>query len=575
MRIMLVTYRYGMDIAGGGERYLRELMIRLAERGHEVEVYSTCSRQMILSPLSYLVWDNLYPEGEEEDSGVLIHRFRVLNPRPRKARKISQNLNQLQERERESNGFVSIMSEALEGFDEHCFLSGWHNLEMWQDGPARWTMGRADLIVGGSSLRSLTLEAYPYLSGPLLVEMPGRGSWEFELEKGKPRKLDLEFQPCRGAAVRLRVPRTTKPRGDDREVGIAVRQVKVEDDGRERDLDLARGWGELLDNGPEEVIGKTLWGAAGERPRRSSRWHKYLFGPRSPGLERGVADDAHRFDIIFGSMVPMVTMEFAGRAALQAGKPLVAFPLFHTRDPNHYWFHFKEALQLAAGVEANSPVIAELMRNWGFKAFAVGPGFDLDEFSSREIDGDRFRRDFGFGEGPLLLWVARKNVYKGYREAISALSMVRDEGFQASLAMIGPDEDYLPVSGEGVYYLGAKHRSTVLDAFDACDVFIFPSLHESFCLVFCEAWLRGKPVLGNAFCAAARGLIDHGVDGYLCASVEEYGLRTLELLRDRDKAGEMGERGRRKVLDTRGWEQLVERLEGELAAITGNRGGRP
>ncbi|HID09346.1 TPA: glycosyltransferase, partial [Candidatus Micrarchaeota archaeon] len=251
------------------------------------------------------------------------------------------------------------------------------------------------------------------------------------------------------------------------------------------------------------------------------------------------------------------------------GKPLIAFPLFHTRDPNHYWLHFKEVLENAAGVEANSPVIAELMKGWGFNAFAVGPGYDLEEFSSPDIDGDRFRREFGFGDRPLLLWVARKNIYKGYREAIAALEEVRGSGCSANLAMIGPDEDNLPVSGEGVYYLGAQPRATVLDAFDACDVFLFPSLHESFCLVFCEAWLRGKPVLGNVYCAAARGLIEHGRDGYLCKDAGDYGRRALELIRDPERAREMGELGREKVLSTRGWDRLVVELEKKMQSAAG------
>lgn len=570
MRIMLVTYRYGEDIAGGGERYLRELMIRLARRGHRVEVYTTRTHRMVLSPFSYLVWDNFLPPGSEEDGGVNIKRFTVRNPRPRRAKRMMGELNDLMKRERSSPDFLSLISEAVGGTQEHCFLSGWHALESWEDGPARWTQGRAELVVGGKGLTDLGLVAYAYLDSHLHVEILGRGSWEFELEKGKPRELRLEFAPCESVVVSLRVPRSVRPPEDDRELGVAVRKVVVTDGEGERELSLERGWTEFLESGPEEAIGKALWGASESRPRRASRWHEYLMGPRSPQMEKEVMGAARDFDLIFVSMVPMSTMNLAWRAANRAGKPMIAFPLFHTRDPNHYWFHFREVLENAAGVEANSPVIAELMEGWGFDAFAVGPGYDLEEFSSPNIDGDRFRREFGFGDRPLLLWVARKNVYKGYQEAISALQKVRDSGCPAALAMIGPDEDNLPVSGEGVYYLGAQPRSTVLDAFDACDVFLFPSLHESFCLVFCEAWLRGKPVLGNAYCAAARGLIDHGEDGYLCMDANDYGRRALELIHDPRKAREMGERGRDKVLRTRGWDRLVVELEKKLESVVNN-----
>jgi glycosyltransferase involved in cell wall biosynthesis len=207
------------------------------------------------------------------------------------------------------------------------------------------------------------------------------------------------------------------------------------------------------------------------------------------------------------------------------------------------------------------------MKGWGLGAFAIGPGYDLDEFASPLVDGDIFRREYGFGDRPILLWVGRKNVYKGYREAIASLRVVRESGCPAVLVMVGPDEDNLPVSGEGIYYLGALSREMLLNAFDACDVFLFPSLHESFCIVFGEAWLRAKPVLGNAYCAAARGLIEHGVDGFLCSDINDYGRRALELIKDPVRAHAMGERGREKVLETRGWDRLVDELELKLEEI--------
>ncbi len=567
MRIMLVTYRFGKDITGGGERYLRELMTRLAGRGHEVGVFTTRSRQMISSPFGYLVWDNFLPPGREEDEGVAVRRYEVRNPRPRRARALAEGILALQEKERERRDFASLMAEEMAGYAEHCFLSGWHRLEKWEDGYARWTRGEALLVAGGRNITGLAIEACSHLGGLLVIEVAGRGSWEFELEKGKLRELRLEFPPCGAAAVALQTQRVAHPPGDDRELGVAVRRVAVRDGGRERELDLGRGWVEFLGSGPEEVLGRALWQVAEGRPGRLVRRHEYLMGPRSPRLEKAVVSAAPRFDVVCASMVPMSTMRMAARAARAAGVPLVAFPLFHTRDPNHYWPHFRAVLEGAAGVDANSEAIAELMRAWGFNAFAVGPGYDLDEFASPHIDGGRFRREFGIGDRPMLLWVGRKNVYKGYREAMEALRLVREGGRPAVLVMVGPDEDQQPVSAEGVYYLGALPREKVLDAFDACDIFILPSLHESFCLVFCEAWLRGKPVLGNRYCAAARGLISHGEDGYLCADAGDYAARALELMGDGGKARGMGERGREKVLRTRGWDSKAREWEEKLLEI--------
>jgi glycosyltransferase involved in cell wall biosynthesis len=577
MRISLVTYRYGREVMGGGEKYLRELMTRLARKGHQVEVHTTRSRFMLASPLGYLLWDNLLPGGRRVEEGVEVFRYPVRNPAPRRAGRKWEKLLELQRREREEDAFFLSLAEAVDGKKEHCFLCGWHPCEEWEDGPARWSADRARLVAGGEDIEAVTMEAAVYLDGMLRVKVEGKGIWEFELEKGKPRELLLRFPPGGAVAMTLEVSRAGRPPGDARLLGAALRKVTVVEGSGARDLCLGRDWNDFLETAPEEVVGRVLWEAAARRKERYSRWHRYVMGPRSPELEKGAAEAAARSDVVLGSMVPVVTLETAWKAARKAGKPFVALPLFHSRDPNHYWSHFHQALAGAAGVEAGLESICELMRGWGFRPFAVGPGFNLEEFSSGGMEGEEFRSRYNLEGKPMLLWVGRKNLYKGYREAMETLRWVRRKGIPAVLVMAGPEEDHLPVSAEGVYYLGALPRRELLGAYEACDVFVFPSLHESFCLVFGEAWLKGKPVLGNAYCAAARGLIENGVDGYLCRGVEEFGRRAEELLRDPEKARRMGEHGRRKITAARGWDVLVDKMERELEDIveTGTRGSAP
>ena len=74
MRVCYVVQRYGMQIAGGAEQHCREMAERLAQRGHEVEVATTCAQ-------SYVDWANEYPAGTSELNGVTVHRFPVVRPR--------------------------------------------------------------------------------------------------------------------------------------------------------------------------------------------------------------------------------------------------------------------------------------------------------------------------------------------------------------------------------------------------------------------------------------------------------------------------------------------------------------
>ena len=74
MRIAMVVQRYGMEIVGGAERLCRGVAEGLAERGHEIEVLTSCAR-------SYVTWANAYPEGVESLNGVMVRRFRTVEER--------------------------------------------------------------------------------------------------------------------------------------------------------------------------------------------------------------------------------------------------------------------------------------------------------------------------------------------------------------------------------------------------------------------------------------------------------------------------------------------------------------
>lgn len=74
MRLLFVVQRYGPQVAGGAELCCRHYATRLAGRGHDVEVLTTCA-------LSYVDWANELPAGTERHDGVTVHRLPVLQPR--------------------------------------------------------------------------------------------------------------------------------------------------------------------------------------------------------------------------------------------------------------------------------------------------------------------------------------------------------------------------------------------------------------------------------------------------------------------------------------------------------------
>ena len=70
MKVAYVVPRYGTAIIGGAETAARRFAEELvAARGWGVEVLTTCAED-------FVTWDDVYPEGEETLSGVVVRRFR-------------------------------------------------------------------------------------------------------------------------------------------------------------------------------------------------------------------------------------------------------------------------------------------------------------------------------------------------------------------------------------------------------------------------------------------------------------------------------------------------------------------
>jgi glycosyltransferase involved in cell wall biosynthesis len=69
-KIGVVALRYGPDVLGGAERILRGMAEQLRARGYDVEVLTTCGRDMG-------DWKNHYPAGETLVNGVPVRRFPI------------------------------------------------------------------------------------------------------------------------------------------------------------------------------------------------------------------------------------------------------------------------------------------------------------------------------------------------------------------------------------------------------------------------------------------------------------------------------------------------------------------
>jgi glycosyltransferase involved in cell wall biosynthesis len=181
----------------------------------------------------------------------------------------------------------------------------------------------------------------------------------------------------------------------------------------------------------------------------------------------------------------------------------------------------------------------------------IGAGVDQAELTNGRISGERFRLKHGLTSRHIVLFVGRKESGKRYDLALAAVEALNDPN--TILVMIGADVDGKRLPSSSVLYLGSLPRDELLDAYDACDVFVMPSESESFGLVFLEAWMRRKPVIGNANCGPVAALINDEDDGFLCETIEEIITRLRQLFQNPVRAEQMGNTGYTKVIQRYTW----------------------
>jgi glycosyltransferase involved in cell wall biosynthesis len=287
-------------------------------------------------------------------------------------------------------------------------------------------------------------------------------------------------------------------------------------------------------------------------------------GPHSVRLLSSAARLMRTRDVVLVGFLPFALVWQITRVARWLGRPTVILPLFHPGDIYHHFSAHYRALGRADAVLAQTAYSVDLFKQLvpASNPVQVGAGVDVAAFS-RPVSGDRFRAKYGLAGTKIVLLVGRKEPSKRYDLAVEAIDLIDDE--RITLVMVGRDIDGRPVTSPRTRYLGPLDQQDLLDAYDACDVFLLPSEQESFGIVFLEAWMLRKPVIGNRLCGPVASLIRDGRDGYLCGDAEEIAGRIVSLIADPSLARALGDAGHERVRAHHTW-QAVARKVGDVYA---------
>jgi glycosyltransferase involved in cell wall biosynthesis len=183
-----------------------------------------------------------------------------------------------------------------------------------------------------------------------------------------------------------------------------------------------------------------------------------------------------------------------------------------------------------------------------------------------------FRCEHGLGKA-LVAFVGANTYDKGAFALTRAVIQLNLSGLSTDLVCVGPQDETLqvflqrlspeengPARGH-VHVWGTVDEECKHRLLGACDVFALPSQVDTFGIVFLEAWLHGKPVIG-ANAGGIPDLVHHEENGLLVPFGEVDALATAirRLLAEPVLATRLGAAGRQMVLQRYTWRQTYQTL---------------
>ncbi len=492
MRALHITFRYGKEVYGGAELYLRNLSEGLLKRGIETDVCTTRAHTLTPFIKSGTHFDNTL--SNETINGIRVVRFPVI-PQSRHLSLLFEKKIQGQrdrEEQRCSHKIRGVIEDSL-GDHESCLGDGWNEVDRKEDRAFRWTKSEAVFFIRDRNIREIGLSLDNPKDVPVTVQIVSNGHVErHELEEN-PRWDRVSFTvPDLSGLVKVGIScrRVRRPLKDFRTFGVAVSGIDYRTAAGESRVAIRRDFRDIFRK--QNKLIPYLMQNACHRPKYFSWMFDYLRGPWSPDLAQWLRKNMSGYDVVLAQMFPFNTIRYSF-IAKKIKKPLVLLPLMHADDEFYHWNHYFRMIAAADCVLA----LSEFSKNQVYdplevKSCVIGAGIDPELFENRNVSGARFREKYHLEGREMILTVGRKSPQKRYEYVIRAVAAVRKEHPGAVLVMIGPDDDNKILAFPHVLYLGQVVAAELVDAYDACDVFAMMSESESFGMVFCEAWTRKK-----------------------------------------------------------------------------------
>ncbi|MBI1397918.1 MAG: glycosyltransferase [Betaproteobacteria bacterium] len=335
----------------------------------------------------------------------------------------------------------------------------------------------------------------------------------------------------------------------------------------------------------------------GEEPERNDAFQEVLTRglpiPKYPNLRMGLP--AKRALLKLWSLgrpdvVHIVTEGPLGWSALQAALKL-RLPVvsdfrtnFHAYS-SHYGVGWLRKPILAYLRKFHNRTEATLVPTEAMRASLAAVGFRNVRVVSRGVDTTLFspdRRSAALRESwgvrpddPVALYVGRLAPEKNLPLLVAAFDAMRAREPRAKLVVVGdgPAREDLRAHFPDAVHAGLRSGTDLATHFASGDIFLFPSLTETFGNVTTEAMASGLAIVAYDYAAAAE-IMTNGQDGLLAPvdHADTFVRLASDLVTRQDRIRALGERAR-ATARKRDWDSVVGELESVLLSASRTRSG--
>jgi glycosyltransferase involved in cell wall biosynthesis len=311
-------------------------------------------------------------------------------------------------------------------------------------------------------------------------------------------------------------------------------------------------------------------GSPGLRPLALQRDWMEMQGPHAPEVVPYLRRHARGYDVVV-FITYLYWTTWAGLRECAGAVPTILHTTAHDEPPMRLSI-FEEVMRAPDELVFLTPEEGELVHD-RFRGSPpgeiVGIGVEMD----RDGDAAAFRRRFGLGSDPYLLYVGRVDPAKGAAELIDYFVAYkhRNPG-DLRLVLLGEKLVDVPERPDLVT-TGFVDEATRNDALAGTLALVHPSYFESFAMVLTEVFAQGRPALVQGHCAVLNGHAQRSGAALPYTGFAEFEGAVDALVASPELADALGDAGRRYVERNYDWDVVMDRYERVLTRVVGNRVG--